>query len=200
MAPSESKPPSVPGLIVYDRWRLGHTYVVGADPAEGNPQSDDSAFEVLDVETGEEVARLAGRIEPAVFASYIDLIGVWFNRADVLVERNNHGHTVILWLREHSRLKCLVGLDGHAGWLTNTKNKAAMYAIAAEACRDQETIIHSLLAFTQLASIEGGTLRAPEGQKDDVATGYALALVGITRVERRGGRVFRAAVLGEVKT
>ena len=40
-------------------------YVVGADPAEGNPTSDPSALEVLDADSGEEVASLAGRYEPA---------------------------------------------------------------------------------------------------------------------------------------
>src|SRR5262249_30089768 len=99
--------PSIPGLEVYRLPESGRAYVVGGDPAEGNPTSDDSAATVLDSETGEEVAAIAGKFQPSVFASHIDAIGCWYNRAHVMVERNNHGHAVLLWLRDHSRLYIL---------------------------------------------------------------------------------------------
>jgi hypothetical protein len=37
-------------------------------------------------------------------------------------------------------------------------------------------VLHSFGTFTQLASIDGGTLRAPDGQFDDRADGFALAV------------------------
>jgi hypothetical protein len=48
----------------------GRLYCLGGDPAEGNPNSDPSALMVLDVETGEEMANLVGRIEPTTLAMY----------------------------------------------------------------------------------------------------------------------------------
>jgi len=60
--------PPVPNLTVFAVPVPGRKYVIGADPAEGNPTSDDSAATVLDVETGEEVATLAGKFELALFA------------------------------------------------------------------------------------------------------------------------------------
>jgi hypothetical protein len=36
-------------------------------------------------------------------------------------------------------------------------------------------VLHSFDTFSQLASIEGSTLRAPEGEADDRADAYALA-------------------------
>ena len=39
---------------------------------------------------------------------------------------------------------------------------------------NRETVLHSLATFAQLASIEGSTLRAPEGELDDRAVAYAL--------------------------
>lgn len=39
-------------------------------------------------------------------------------------------------------------------------------------------MLHSFMTFTQLASIEGSTLRAPEGERDDRADSYALGLAG----------------------
>ena len=35
----------------------------------------------------------------------------------LLVERNNHGHAVLLWLRETAKLTVLRGLDHEPGWL-----------------------------------------------------------------------------------
>jgi hypothetical protein len=170
--------PPIPGLQVYRLPQPGKKYVIGADPAEGNPTSDDSALTVLDRESGEEVASLAGKYEPAVFAAHIDAIGVWYNRAEVMVERENHGHAVLLWLKDHSKLTRLNGLDGKEGWLSNSKGKTMMYDTCADAFRESETVLHSFTTFTQLASIEGATLRAPEGEMDDRADSYALACCG----------------------
>lgn len=175
--------PAVPGLAVYVEPRPDGDYVIGADPAEGNPTSDESALTVLDKASGEEVAALAGRIQPDTFASYVDEVGEWFNRAAVLVERNNHGHAVLLWLKDNSGLQRVVGHDGKEGWLSNSKGKALLYTTAAEAIRDGETTIHSFATYVQLASIEGSTLRAPKDMPDDRADGYALALAAATVAE-----------------
>jgi hypothetical protein len=105
----------------------GHVYVIGIDPAEGNPTSDDSALEVLDADTGEEVACLAGKFPPQVLASYAHQIGTWYNHALLMCERNNHGHAVLGWLAEHSHLQRLMGQDQKPGWLSSTLGKTALY-------------------------------------------------------------------------
>lgn len=171
-----SKSPAVPGLVIYQAPQPGRRYVVGADPAEGNPTSASSALTVLDMEGGAEVAALAGRFEPATFAHYIDLVGVYFNSAHVLVERNNHGHAVLLWLREHSRLMLLPGHDHKPGWLTTTAGKSLLYDHAGQALREGNAVIRNPETYSQLASIEGTTLRAPSGLADDRAMSYILAL------------------------
>jgi hypothetical protein len=61
-----------------------------------------------------------------------------------------------------------------------------LYDGAGEALRDAETTIHSLATFSQLASIEGATQRAPEGQPDDRAVAFVLALAGRARLLREG--------------
>jgi hypothetical protein len=174
--------PALPGLAVYAPPARGRRYVVGADPAEGNPTSDDSALEVLDADSSEEVASLAGRFEPATFAAHVDAVGRWYNGAAVLVERNNHGQAVLLWLRDNSRLLRLYGDDGKPGWNTTSKSKALLYDRAGEVLRDGEAVIHTPDTFAQLASVEGTSLRAPEGQPDDRAVAFALAVVGRRRV------------------
>ena len=52
--------PAIPGLNVFALPEPGQKYVIGADPAEGNPTSDDSALCVLDRDSGIQAAELAG--------------------------------------------------------------------------------------------------------------------------------------------
>jgi len=169
--------PAIPGLEVYVPPTMGRFYVIGADPAEGNPTSDDSALTVLDRDTGEEVACLAGKLQPSTFAAHIDTLGKWYNNATVLVERNNHGHAVLLWLQDHSLLWRMPGHDDKEGWLSSPRGKALLYSAAADAFRERQTFLHSFATFTQLGSIDGSTLCAPEGEADDRADSYALACV-----------------------
>jgi hypothetical protein len=177
--PPPQRPPAINGLTLYALPLPGRRYVVGVDPAEGNPTSDESALEVVEMESGEEVAFLAGRFEPATFAAHASAIASWYNNAVLLVERNNHGGTVLFWLGEYApALVRLCGDDHKPGWNTTSKSKARLYGEAGVALRDGEAIIHSLETFAQLASIEGTTLRAPEGQPDDRAVAFVLALAG----------------------
>jgi hypothetical protein len=171
--------PSIPGLEVYAPPVLGRRYVIGADPAEGNPTSDDSALEVLDADSGEECAALAGRFDPTVFAGHVATVSAFYNRASALVERNNHGHAVLLWLRDNTEVELLRDHDGRDGWNTTSKSKAQMWTTAADAFRGGNTLLHSFATLTQLTSIEGATLRAPDGQKDDRAVAYALGLQAV---------------------
>jgi hypothetical protein len=175
--------PAIPGLVIYKLPEPGHRYVIGADPAEGLAGSDDSALSVLDAGSGEEVAKLAGKFEPkAVFPGYIDQIGMFYFMAAVMVERNNHGHAVIGWLQAHSRLTLMAGHDGGIGWLSSPKGKVLLYDTGAAAFMNRETILHSFDTHMQLSSIDKNTLRAPEGEQDDKADGYVLALAGVERV------------------
>ena len=170
-----TNPLGIPGLSVYVEPQEGREYCIGADPAEGNPNSDDSALTVLDKLTGEEVAVVAGKIQPSTFASYVSQLSAWYNKAVCMVERNNHGHAVLLWLADNSRAKVLKGHDDKEGWMSSSKGKALMYTGITDAIRDKEVVIHSFDSFAQLASIDGSTLSAPEGEYDDRADSFALA-------------------------
>jgi hypothetical protein len=168
--------PAIPSLMVYARPQQGHTYVIGCDPAEGNPTSDDSALAVLDTASGEEMATLAGKFEPTVFADYAHQLAEFYNGAMVMCERNNHGHAVIAALDGYGLASSLLaGHDGKVGWMSSMLGKVRLYDCCADACRNGEVIIHDFGTYTQLSSIDGSTLRAPEGQHDDRADAFALA-------------------------
>jgi hypothetical protein len=115
--------PALPSLTVFERPVPGRRYVAGADPAEGNPNSDESATCFMDAETGRQVAVLAGLLDPPVFASQTAVVCRWYGgegrRCPLLVERNNHGHAVLLWLKDNAKdVKLLTGRDDKPGWLS----------------------------------------------------------------------------------
>lgn len=167
--------PGIPGLIMYEEPNIRHKYFIGADPAEGNPLSDDSAITVFNATTGEESAHLSNKYEPAIFGSHIRTLSNYFNSCPVLVERNNHGHAVILWLTDNTMINLMLGLDDKIGWLTSSKSKALLYDSLADGAKNREFIIHTEKVYNQVGSIEGSTLRAPETMMDDSAIAFALA-------------------------
>jgi hypothetical protein len=175
-ATGEYAVPALPGLAVFRLPEVGGAYVIGCDPAEGNPQSDESVATLFDAFGGEQIAVLGGRLQPEVFAAAVAALSAWANGAPALVERNNHGHTVIAWLREHSAVQLLPGLDRKPGWLTNAVTKTRLYDEVARACRTGECTIHDAQTHAQLGALEASTLAAPSGGHDDRATACALAL------------------------
>jgi hypothetical protein len=74
------------------------------------------------------------------------------------------------------------GHDNKKGWSSNSLGKALMYDRAAEACKDEQTIIHNPITRMQLKAVEKSTLRAPEGEgensRDDYADAFAVATAG----------------------
>ena len=186
--------PALAGLAVFRPPESGRRYVAGVDPAEGNPNSDESALCVLDTTDWAQVAVLAGRLEPAALARAAVDVALWYGGADVMVERNNHGHAVLLALAEDGRVKLLSGHDGKAGWLSNVKGKPLLYDTVAKVVHDGECVIRDSETAVQLASIEASTLRAPEGLHDDRADALAVAVAACVFGSRAEASATVAAV------
>lgn len=102
------------------------------------------------------------------------------NNACLMPERNNHGHAVILWLKQNTTHRVLLGHDDRPGWNSSSIGKTLMYDAGTDAFRDGDTVLHTPRTLEQIQSIEGGTLRAPEGEHffDDLSDSYMLAIVG----------------------
>lgn len=196
---------SVNGAVVYKEPMPDSRYVIGVDPAEGNPSSDNSTICVLDNVTGEQMCTYAARVEPSLLAVTAAELSLLYNKAQVMVERNNHGHAVILWLRENAGINLCYGRDGRAGWLTNALSKVLMYTRLSEALRDGEVIIHDRDTYLELGSVDGD-LNAPDGGHDDRAVAFCLAhmarlkrhvpIVSADRLSRGRMRVIAKPFLG----
>lgn len=169
--------PLIAGMTIYKLPEKGAYYCGGVDTAEGNPTSDDSAAVILDAQTGEQVAELSGKFQPDTLGAYATTLAAWYNNAPLLVERNNHGHAVLLWMRDNRpAIRRAWGKDGKEGWLTNSLGKTLLYDKGIQLLKERSTTIHSFKAFTQIGSIEGSSLSAPAGEMDDVSMAYMLAL------------------------
>lgn len=171
--------PALPNLRVFTPPQPGRLYVIGVDPAEGNPQSDESAAVVLDAELQQQVAVLGGRLDPTVLGDQVGQLAAYYQQADVLVERNNHGHAVMLYLASFTAARILTGRDGKPGWLTTPVSKVLAYDQAADTFRSGAAQIADVTTLQQLAAVGGATLAAPPGQHDDRAMAYVLALAAL---------------------
>lgn len=174
----QSQMPALPGLTVYQWPEPGRRYMIGADSAEGNPRSDDSVACVIDMERWEQVAVLAGKLEPGSFAAQIRQVAQYYHKATVNPERQNHGHATILALQSFGDVTIALGLDGRPGWSSDERGKLLMYDLTAEALQNGSCRVACRETRAQLANIESNTLRAPAGLHDDYADAFGLALVG----------------------
>ena len=177
LAEPQASMPDVPGIIYFRMRENNRSYCIGADCAEGLANSDDSTTYVVTSDTAEIVAILCGKFTPAVHADLTLKLSDYYFKAPVLVERNNHGHAFILYCQENGgRSRLAKGTDKQPGWLTTQKSKSLLYDMLAETTKNAGMIIHDLETYTQVASVETGSLEAPHGEYDDRAVGLALAV------------------------
>lgn len=176
---------SIPGLRVYRAWEPNVRYYLGVDTAEGNPTSDDSAAILIDGQ-GRETAILRGKLQPRVLGEYTAKIAKHYG-AEVLVERNNHGHAVLIVLADLG-VKVMSGEDGRPGWNENRRSKAQLLSDCADAVRTQDCAVHTLDVSIQLSALDGSLLAAPPGEHDDLAIAFALAIEARVLAARFGLR------------
>lgn len=84
----------------YKRYNPLHTYAVGADPSEGIG-GDNATIVVVDLSSGEVVAVFCSKFTPPdILAFEIEKIAREYGNCIVAPERNNHGYTTLVKLKE----------------------------------------------------------------------------------------------------
>jgi len=175
------------GLKIYKLKHSSHRYVCGADTAEG-VGGDYSVGVMIDVKTREVVARLRGDFKPFDFAHKLnDMCKLYFNKhkgmPELGVEKNNHGHAVLLELNHHIKYTNLYKPKGKEdpGWITDRVTRPIMLntfidALEHETVRllDRETLKECLTFINNEGKIE-----AAEGKQDDciIATSISIQLM-----------------------
>lgn len=77
-----------------------HRYVLAADLSEGGLEGDYTAVQGIDCDTGEQVCRFQGRVEPGPFTVELVALAKHFNDATVNYEKNMQGAAVFDRLRQ----------------------------------------------------------------------------------------------------
>ena len=159
---------------------------IGCDVAEGLEKGDFSCATVIDVDTLEELACAHGHWEPDEFAEICFKLGMAY-RGWIVVERNNHGHTILSKLRTlcaeydvDPELLIAVGPDGAQGWLTkNQVVKASCIDEIAIGLRDGLLTVRSVATLMELQEyrkLRDGKTGAPEDSFDDRVMSWAVVL------------------------
>jgi hypothetical protein len=181
-------------LYIYKMAEGGSRYIVGCDVAEGDPHSDYSAAMVLRTFPLpiEQVGLLVGRWTPDIFSEKIWKLGRAYNNALMAVERNNHGHAVLLNLTNGivrrgvvaypAYPNVYVGPDRKVGWLTSNLSRPQMIDLLDKAIRMDELVLNSkrfieqAKRFSYLAKMKTGGSQTP----DDIVLAQAIALIATT--------------------
>lgn len=183
-------------LQIYEECNPHKNYVCGADTAEGIG-GDYCTAAIYCVESRKQVATLRGQFKPSDFALRLQqLCSLYVNGQRVYptlaVERNNHGHAVLLELGEHLRYPCLYHADdGRAGFVTNSVTKPIMLncfkdfiEMSPDKINDDVTLQEALTYIN-----ENGKLGAVSGKHDDMIIANALAIQMLIKESARTSMV-----------
>lgn len=184
-------------LLLWELPVAGHKYLISADSSEGeeDTKSDFSSADILDVDTCTQVGHLHGKLEPHVLGKLCVELGYFFNTALIVPERNNHGHTVINEILNHTNYPKMDvygwgGLYFHKeydaakrqhttkpGLPTTSRSKFLILDALNDSIINRELAIsnyHTLIEMKNYKSLGKGKYGAPPGLKDDRVMSIAI--------------------------
>jgi len=171
-------------------------YVVAVDVSEGKlnkesrkKENDFSVIHVLRADNYQTVARWRGHIDPDQLALVVYAIGIFYNRALVGVEVNNHGLTTVqalrnksypnLYMRESNEEHRFQERTSLMGFSTNRKTKKIIIDNLAQAIREGDILDLDVVFIRECMTYirdDQGFTNAQEGQFDDTVMAMAIAL------------------------
>lgn len=159
----------------------GH-YVIGCDTAEG-VGGDYSTASVIDVTTMEEVGFLRCKLKPSEFAHKVIELAKTFQHGhkvpEICVERNNHGHAVILELQEHIKWPNLYShTDDRIGWVTDRVTRPIMLNAFRDCVENGSVKINNAETLRECLTFinKNGKITSEEGKHDDCIIACSIAI------------------------
>lgn len=194
-------------LCIYKRPQPGRNYIIGVDHAEGidptakegRSDPDYCCAQVLDADSGEQVAMMRERYEPRPWAERIYWLAKWFNWAFVAPEQKAVGKAVIghlleieggyplelIYAQERDPSDRRPALLQDLGYDTNTVFRPILVSALDTAIREMSIQIHDPITIQECRAF----VRKPNGREegikhDDAVFGIALAVVGLPKARR----------------
>lgn len=171
--------------------RAGQQYLIGVDPAGGGVNGDYSCAQVIDRKWGTQCAELHGHFSLRELTKKLIELGKEYNSALLAVERNNHGHAVLVQLRYLDYPNVFVQ-KGQDGWNTTAANRPDMIETLSVVMADAPELFRSARLWNECRTFVrqvDGTARAAAGSHDDCVMAMAIALA--VRAEEAGRRAKR---------
>lgn len=199
-------------LTVFRRPERHRQYVIGGDPSEGhdvksgdpgNSDPDWSLAQVLDLQTGEQVAHFRERVQPAQFGSILYVLGWWYNWAYQVPEAKGAGLGTIEKLIELEypleklhRRRADVDVSGSTllqfyGFETTQTNRPQLISALDDALREQAIIIRHPNTLQECRTFiirPNGRAEHADECHDDEVLALALAVIGIRTAPREKPR------------
>ena len=157
----------------------GKQYLVAVDPAGGGSESDYSAAQVLELDSGLQCAEFAvhrGGLELARLATGLALE---YNTAWLVIERNNHGSGILALAGTVCKYPRIYSQNAQPGWLTTSLTRPAILALLNAALIEHPDRLSSrrLLAECRtFVRMPDGRCAARSGAHDDRVMAMAIAL------------------------
>jgi hypothetical protein len=170
-------------LRVFKEYDKTRRYVCGCDTSEGVGR-DLSVAQVFDARSREQVAVLAGRWKPQQFAEMTDELCREYTTGGrphplLAVERNNHGHAVILELEAHLNYPNLyVHKDERIGWVTDKVTRPLMIDTFIDGVENKNCILNDRATLGECLTLvdDDGKIEAAPGKTDDRVIAGSIAL------------------------
>jgi hypothetical protein len=157
----------------------GKTYLVAVDPAGGGSEGDYSAAQVLELETGLQCAEFAGHMGGLELARFMTKLAAEYNRAWLVVERNNHGSGVLALMESVCGYEKVYKQNGQAGWLTTSMSRPTALGRLDAALVEEPERFQSRKLLAECRSFvrrpDGGSGARP-GTYDDRVMAMAIGL------------------------
>ena len=177
-------------LKIYSIPKLNMRYWIGVDVSEGVGQDSSTLF-VMD-KNGEQVASFKNnKIKPYEFADVCYYVGMYYNKAHIVVEKASGGHTVIERLRytykyhnlakyktydEYNKVQWKYGFDTNAKTKGIAVNDAREWFDKGMIKINDKQLLEEMKLFVLN---ENGSMGAVIGAHDDLVSSMWLAIQGI---------------------
>jgi hypothetical protein len=169
----------------------GKDYLVAVDPAGGGSEGDYSAAQVLELETGLQCAEFAGHVGGLELARLVTALASEYNRAWLVVERNNHGSGVLALMENVCGYGRIYRQGGQAGWLTTSMSLPAALGrldaglVERPECFQSRWLLAECRSFVRQP--DGGSGARP-GTHDDRVMAMAIGLAARAELLEKGSR------------
>jgi hypothetical protein len=162
-------------------------YIVAVDPASGSSRGDYSCVQVIEKASGLQCAELRGHFDPHETAVRAAKLAGEYNRAMIVVERNNHGQGVYEVLKRMKANLYEDRMNRSNGWVTTVSTRPRIIEFLGELLRQEPGLFASTRLLQECRTFlrnEDGTSGAASGAHDD--TVMAMAIAQYVRQETSG--------------